>query len=522
MPNNYWKQFKSGSDIRGTALGDEDKINLTNKVIRDISLAFATWIANKTWTEFKAMSIAVGNDPRLSSMRIKTSVINSLSSAGIKIYDCSLASTPSMFMSVQNLSCTASLEITASHHPADKNGIKFFTKEGSLSSDNIDEILDIAEKGDFPPVAPELGCIKPINIMGYYCEKIKNVITKNLNFSSNEEENSETPQKPLNGLKIVVNAGNGVGGFFVKNILDPLGADTSSSIFLNPDGNFPNHTPNPESDEAINALSTAVLDSKSDLGIIFDTDVDRVGFVDSKGKPINRSRFIALACAIVLEENPGTSIVTDSVTSDKLTEFIEKLGGIHFRYKRGYRNVIDYAKEINESGIDCALAIESSGHVALKENKFSDDGAYLAAKIIAKYSQLKSKGLNIDDLLKEYTDAKGHIEIRIPIHSTKVISSGRQVLTQLKKYILNIKSCSIEKKNQEGVRLTFKARWQEGWCIIRQSVHDPILVLNIESYVNNGSMYILKSLIPFFEKFDFINMDEINKQIEKIKTLEVL
>uniref|UniRef100_A0ACD6ARG0 Uncharacterized protein n=1 Tax=Avena sativa TaxID=4498 RepID=A0ACD6ARG0_AVESA len=127
-------------------------------------------------------------------------------------------------------------------------------------------------------------------------------------------------------------------------VLKPLGAVTSGSQFLEPDGLFPNHIPNPEDKAAMEAITQAVLNKNADLGIIFDTDVDRSAAVDSSGRELNRNRLIALMSAIVLEEHPGTTVVTDSVTSDGLTTFIEKkLGGKHHRFKRGYKNVIDEA-----------------------------------------------------------------------------------------------------------------------------------------------------------------------------------
>lgn len=508
MPSGQWKYLKSGSDIRGTALGNADSIALTNEVVERIALAFAMWISQNSGTRYEAMTIAVGNDPRLSSKRIKTCLINALTSIGVKIYDCSLACTPAMLMAVSSLTCTASVQITASHHPREKNGFKFFTKAGALSASDIEKIIDIAQNGNFPPIMRNVGKVKPINMMNYYCDKIKKVIM--------ESAEGIRKEKPLENLKIAVDAGNGAGGFFAKNILEELGADTSGSIFLEPDGNFPNHLPNPEDPFAIKALSKAVLESKSDIGIIFDTDVDRVGFVDSKGHIINKNKLIAFVSAIILNKSPGATIVTDSVTSDKLSEYIKELGGSHFRYKRGYRNVIEYAEKLNKNGINCPLAIESSGHAALRENEFVDDGAYLAAKIIAKLVEMKAKGISMEKVAQGFINAKEQLEIRITIHDSKIISSGRNVLTYFKGHINEIKSSQLE-HSFEGIRIKFKARWQEGWCILRQSVHDPVLVLNIESYVNNGAISILNALIPFFEKFQFIDINEINEQVNRLK-----
>ena len=144
------------------------------------------------------------------------------------------------------------------------------------------------------------------------------------------------PETPLQGLHIIVDAGNGAGGFFVDHILQVLGADTRGSQFLEPDGSFPNHAPNPEDPEAIASLRAAVLREKADLGIIFDTDVDRAGAVDRNGYEINRNRLIALMASIILEDHPGTTIVTDSITSDELGEYIREEGGKHHRFRRGY------------------------------------------------------------------------------------------------------------------------------------------------------------------------------------------
>ena len=177
-------------------------------------------------------------------------------------------------------------------------------------------------------------------------------------------------------LQIIVNAGNGSGGFFTWAVLDKLGADTFGSLHLNPDGMFPNHIPNPEDKIAMALTRDAVLKNTADLGIVFDTDVDRSGVVDNKGNPINGDKLIALMSAIVLREHPETTIVTDARTSMALTRFIVNRGGHHCLYRVGYRNVIDKGVHLNEDGIETHLMMETSGHGALKENHFLDDGLF--------------------------------------------------------------------------------------------------------------------------------------------------
>jgi len=130
------------------------------------------------------------------------------------------------------------------------------------------------------------------------------------------------------------------------------------------------HVPNPEAKEAIESIKKAVLDNNADFGIIFDADGDRSAFIDNTGREINRNNLIALLSDILLKQTPGATIVTDSVTSAGLKKFIENHGGKHHRFKRGYKNVINEAKRLNNEGIYTPLAIETSGHAAFINNYF--------------------------------------------------------------------------------------------------------------------------------------------------------
>ena len=302
MLEEFWRNLKSGSDIRGVAasMTGNTEINLTNDVIEKIMVAFGIWIAEKTELEPNAITVAIGHDSRISANRIKNVCINTLRSMGINVYDCSLASTPAMYMAISALKCSAAIEITASHHPADRNGLKFFTSEGGISAENIEDILEKAQ--NITEIMPSaiLGNVRKINLMDYYCEKIKKLITDNIKCEENK--------KPLENINIVVDAGNGAAGFFVENILKPLGANTEKSQFLEPDGTFPNHVPNPENNEAIESIVALTKNSDADLGIIFDTDVDRVAVVGKGGKLIADEKLIALASLIALKNNPNADL----------------------------------------------------------------------------------------------------------------------------------------------------------------------------------------------------------------------
>ncbi len=284
----------------------------------------------------------------------------------------------------------------------------------------------------------------------------------------------------------------------------PLGADTEGSQFLQPDGYFPNHIPNPEDGKAIESLSKAVIKNKADLGIIFDTDVDRAGAVDSDGKEINRNRLIALISAILLKERTGT-IVTDSVTSDGLTQFIESLGGKHIRYKRGYKNVIDKSKELNVNGIYSPLAMETSGHAAFKENYFLDDGAYLVTKLLISLSSLK-EGENLAGIISSLPEPKECKEVRITFSEQEDFKAkGFKVIEDLKTIAGNSAEMKLADSIYEGARINFGKGKGDGWLLIRMSVHDPVMPINFESTVKGGNKIMAQTLLKMLKGYSFLD-----------------
>jgi hypothetical protein len=276
----------------------------------------------------------------------------------------------------------ASIMLTASHLPWNRNGMKFFTRGGGLGKKDISALVDAAgaahaaAAGAPPRPAPGAPPPAAADFLPVYAAQLVALIRAGVAHPTHYDT-------PLVGFKIVVDAGNGSGGFFAAQVLAPLGADTRGSQFLDPDGHFPNHVPNPEEAAAVDSAAAAVRAAGADLGVIFDTDVDRSAIIDRSGAAINRNRLIALLAAVVLRERPGATIVTDSVTSDGLSAFIAAAGGQHYRYKRGYKNVIDKGVELAAAGVDAPLMIETSGHGAMAENHFLDDGAYLAVKVRA-------------------------------------------------------------------------------------------------------------------------------------------
>lgn len=488
-------KLKSGTDIRGSAIGENCELN--DKALEKIALGFLAFLSARVNTEPDKMKICIGNDSRVSAPRIKAALIRVFNANSVKTLDCGLCSTPAMFMVTVETDCTASVQITASHHPYDKNGLKFFTREGGFEAEDISAILEIAD--GITEVKTAGGEAEKFDFMPRYAEILRDKMKK--------EINAEDFERPLAGFKIVTDAGNGAGGFFANDVLKVLGADITGSQFLEPDGMFPNHIPNPENETAMSFICKAVTDNKADLGVIFDTDVDRAACVAPDGREINRNALVALSSVIALEDNPGGTIVTDSVTSDGLKKFInETLGGSHFRYKRGYKNVINKAVELNLSGINCPLAIETSGHAALRENYFLDDGAYLMTKIIILLAKLRKEGKTLNSLLAELEQPEEAKELRYIIGLEDFREYGEKVITDLESYVKDFDFITPADDNREGFRISFDKNHGDGWLLLRLSVHDPVLPLNIESNSAGGTEKMLAFFEEFISKYDKLSL----------------
>ncbi|MDD6683181.1 MAG: phosphomannomutase/phosphoglucomutase [Clostridiales bacterium] len=498
------RALKSGTDVRGKALGEQ--ATLTGDIAARIGGAFVEWLKERGIDNPR---IALGRDSRLTGEMLLEACANGCRLAGAQVECYGMCTTPAMYMSLitEGFACDGAIMLTASHHPFDRNGLKFFTKEGGIDSAELDEILTIAESD-----APLTGGGIPIqnrDFLPVYCEQLKDRVRQGLDTDI---------QKPLLGLHVVVDAGNGAGGFYA-NMLEELGAWVEGSQFLEPDGHFPNHIPNPENADAMASICQAVKKAGADLGVIFDADCDRAAIVDHNGREINRNRLIALISAILLEKKSGLTIVTDSVTSSGLARFIQEWGGEHYRYKRGYRNVIDEAIRLNEAGIDCPLAIETSGHAALRENHFLDDGMYLVTVLICEAMKLKQEGKELSSLIADLKEPKESAEIRLAILAEDFRTAGRAAIEKVMDHAAFAPGWHIAPDNREGVRISFDldGEMDNGWFLLRLSVHDPVLPLNLESDVKGGVQYMASALLKVLsaaEGIDLANLEAFIKNGE--------
>ncbi|XVE75362.1 hypothetical protein DITRI_Ditri12bG0088400 [Diplodiscus trichospermus] len=521
-------KLQNGSDIRGVAVAgvEGEPVSLTESVTEAIAAAFAAWLLDKKKVDTsRRLRVSIGHDSRISAQLLQDAVSRGIASAGLDVVQYGLASTPAMFNSTLTeddaflCPVDGAIMITASHLPYNRNGFKFFTNAGGLGKADIKDILERAANiySNFVAkgytVNKASASVKKVDYMAVYTSDLVKAVRK---AAGNIE-------KPLEGFHIIVDAGNGAGGFFAAKVLEPLGAITSGSQFLEPNGMFPNHIPNPEDKAAMKAITQAVLDNEADLGIIFDTDVDRSAAVDSTGRELNRNRLIALMSAIVLEEHPGTTIVTDSVTSDGLTSFIEKkLGGKHHRFKRGYKNVIDEAIRLNSVGEESHLAIETSGHGALKENHWLDDGAYLMVKLLNKLAAARASGRSdgskvLTDLVEGLEEPAIAVELRLKINQShpdlkggSFRDYGEAVLKHLENSIASNPKLQKAPVNYEGVRVSGFG----GWFLLRLSLHDPVLPLNIEAPSHEDAVKLGLEVATALKEFQALDTSALDKFVQ--------
>ncbi|RZC58220.1 hypothetical protein C5167_005531 [Papaver somniferum] len=518
------KRLQNGSDVRGVAVEGEKgrTVDLTPPAVEAIAQSFGEWVINGMKTEQgyvkEIVKVSLGRDPRISGASLSVAVFSGLKRAGCSAYDMGLATTPACFMSTLLLpfDYDASIMMTASHLPYTRNGLKFFTPNGGLRSTEVEEICGNAARIYANRLAKvstsvNMPATTKVDFMSSYAKHLRDIIRERVNHPDHFET-------PLKGFKIIVNPGNGSGGFFTWDVLDKLGADTFGSLNLEPDGMFPNHIPNPEDKVAMSLTRNAVLEQSADLGIVFDTDVDRSGVVDNLGNAIN-----------------GTNIVTDARTSMALTQFITKRGGHHCLYRVGYRNVIDKGIQLNKDGIETHLMMETSGHGALKENHFLDDGAYMVVKIIIEMVRMKLAGSDnegIGGLIKEFEDPADSAELRINITCEPRFAKQRgvQAIEAFRNYIEDgrlegweldscgdcwvSEGCLVDSNDEPAAidanmyraKVSDDEHGQHGWIHVRQSIHNPNIAVNIQSSIPGGCQTIAKALL---EKFLLVSdMDE--------------
>jgi phosphomannomutase/phosphoglucomutase len=386
--------------------------------------------------------VSVGRDCRLTSDAYAEALIAGLASTGLQVYDLGICPTPLLYFSLFHLDLDGGVEVTASHNTSEYNGFKLCLGKDTLYGEQIQEIRSKMESNDF---AEETGGkVKRYEIVPPYQRHLLQDVRK--------------LKRPL---KIVVDAGNGVGGPVAPAIFRRLGC-TVWEIGCIPDGNFPLHHPDPTVTENLQILIEKVRAENADVGFAYDGDADRIGVVDEKGGIIWGDELLVLFARDVLQRHPNATIVSEVKCSQRLYDDIAKRGGVPIMWKAGHSLL---KAKLNEAR--ALLAGELTGHMFFKERYFGyDDAIYASVRLL---EILANSDRPLSALLADLPKTVSTPEIRIACPDERKFIIADLAKDYFRKHydIIDI----------DGVRVQFP----DGWGLIRASNTQPALVLRFEA-----------------------------------------
>ncbi len=417
-------------DIRGTY---PDQFN------EDVAYRIARAYAQK----LKPKLVVVGRDMRTSGLSITEDVIRGLMEQGCDVVDIGMTSTPMFYHSVNALSGDAGVMITASHNPEGYNGFKMTGPQAipSIAYVSNDELYALANAGVFESVEKQGEFKGQVSTLDGYVEAI---------FKA-------SGVKDFGGLKIVIDAANGMDGMILPHLLAKANC-TVYPLYWEVDGTFPNHEANPLKDETLDALKAKVIAEGADLGVAYDGDGDRVGFVDDKGNTVQGDIITALIAKEMLKEKPGAKIIYDLRSSWAVKEEIEKAGGIPVMYKVGHGLIKRYMREIG-----AYFAGELSSHYYFSNFYITDNGDLAMLKVIQ---------LLVDE--KQPLSALAGPIMRYH-HSPEINSKVADV---------NAKLAEIKDLYKDGCQFELDGltvEFDDWWFNLRPSQTEPLLRLNVEA-----------------------------------------
>ena len=402
---------------------------------------------------FSAKSVVVGYDVRPSSIDILNALTKGINSMGAKVYSIDLCGTEEIYFATNHLETDAGVMITASHNPADYNGLKIVGKGAKpVSMDSgLGEIKKIADQSESNLLAESH--IEVVDIKAAYIEKLLEFIDSDA----------------IKPMHIVTNAGNGCAGP-ILDLLEERLPLKFTKIQNDPDGTFPNGIPNPLLPENRDITSKAVIEHSADIGIAWDGDFDRCFFFDSNGEFIDSYYIISLLGKQLLKSSPGSNIVHDPRLVWDTQEEISNNGGVPTISKSGHSFIKEVMRECNS-----VYGGEVSGHHYFRDFYFSDSGMIPWMLLIENVS---SSGSTLTDLVK------ARIE-RYPISGeiNRTVSNPEELLEKVKDHYFKL-GPNIE--NLDGYSLDF-GDWRFN---LRMSNTEPLVRLNVET---RGDIDLMKS-----------------------------
>lgn len=431
-------------DIRGI-VGED----LNEETVFRLARAIGTYFRRRG-----ARRISLGRDARESGATFRDLMVRGLNETGCDVLDLGKIPTPLVYFSLFTETIDGGVMITGSHNPANYNGFKLCLGKSTLHGAQIQEIKRIALAGDFET--------------GSGAAEEKDIVSNYLNFVA---ENVRLGERKL---KVVIDAGNGIGGIVGAPLYKRLGCETIE-LFIEPDSRFPNHHPDPTVTENLQDAIKTVLEQKADLAICFDGDGDRIGVVDERGNIIWGDELMIIFARSILEKSPEAAFIAEVKCSERLFSDIERRGGRAVMWKAGHSLI---KAKMRETG--AALAGEMSGHIFFADRYFGyDDAIYSGARLLEILSNSEKP---LSEFLSDLPKAINTPEIRVDCPEEKKFEVVRRITEEFKK--------TNEVIDVDGARIIF----ENGWGLVRASNTQAILVLRFEA-IDENALRLIQEIV---------------------------
>jgi phosphomannomutase/phosphoglucomutase len=419
-------------DIRGIVQDDFD-----DQFVVDLGRAYATILI-----EAGKHNITLGRDCRLSSDMLRDRLLEGLLPAGIDVTDVGVVPTPLLYFSVLHWKMDGGAMITGSHNAAEYNGFKLGVGPTTIFGEEIQRVRGIVEARAFKATGAK-GSLINRPVLPDYREYIKRNI------------------KLTPGMKVAVDGGNGCGGVVAAPLMREMGLETVE-LYIEMDGRFPNHHPDPTVEENMRDLQAAVKKSGALVGIAYDGDADRIGAVDENQRIVWGDELMVVFSRSILKERPGAAIIGDVKCSRRLYDDIAQHGGRPIMWKTGHSLIKSKLKQEN-----AALAGEMSGHMFFNDRYYGfDDAIYASMRLL---EILGREGCGLAALLSDLPKTSFTPEIRLDCPDDRKFEVVRKAADYFRR--------NYETVDIDGARVTFPG----GWGLVRASNTQPALVMRFEA-----------------------------------------
>jgi phosphomannomutase len=439
-------------DIRGVV-----DVDLNGQILTTLGRATGTYFGNQG-----AHRLVIGRDARNSSPAFQHAFIEGLRSTGIHVIDIGEVPTPLMYFAIEHLHSDGGIIISASHNPPEYNGVKLRRSHPEFGSEPI-PIPDIQAIGTLAnsdgPFRTGPGGLSSVSVLDAYEQSVVALLRM--------PEEYQTPERRP---RVVLDGGNGVAGPIAQRTLQAIGAEVIP-LHIEPDGNFPNHHPDPSKRANLHDLTRAVVAHQADMGLALDGDGDRLGVVDSDGTIIWPDRYLIVLALYLLAQKPGP-VVFDVMCSGVLPDAITDAGGTPVMCKTGYASVARTMREV-----DAILGGELSGHTfSTYPGHYYDDGTFTGAHLLRALCHLSTTNppptgriRSLSSVLTPYPALPTLMEDRIRFtDNTKF-----QVIDHVRAHFAD----TYRIEDVDGVRIDFG----DGWGLVRASNTEPFINTRFEA-----------------------------------------